>query len=92
MGYAALEAIILSKKNVVDISFFAEDALQLDALAKANEVTVITDCGVAPGLSNLLLGHYNEIMEVQSFECLVGGLPKQGFYHSNTKRLFHQLM
>ncbi|MEI7472710.1 MAG: saccharopine dehydrogenase C-terminal domain-containing protein [Chitinophagaceae bacterium] len=77
MGYAALEAIILSKKNVVDISFFAEDALQLDALAKANGVTAITDCGVAPGLSNLLLGHYNEIMQVQSFECLVGGLPKQ---------------
>ena len=34
MGYKALEAIIVSKKNVVDISFFPEDALALDALAK----------------------------------------------------------
>ena len=77
MGYQTLETIIQCKKNVVDISFFAENALQLDALAKANGVTAITDCGVAPGISNLLLGYYNEKMKVESFECLVGGLPKQ---------------
>ena len=34
MGYKTLEAVINAKKNVVDISFFPEDALQLDALAK----------------------------------------------------------
>ena len=34
MGYKALEAVINAEKNVVDISFFPEDALQLDALAK----------------------------------------------------------
>ncbi len=76
MGYKTLEAIIKAKHNVVDISFFPEDALQLDALAKQNNVTVITDCGVAPGMSNLILGYYNERMKISSFECLVGGLPK----------------
>lgn len=76
MGYKALEAIILSGKNVVDISFFPEDALELDKLAKEKNVTAIVDCGVAPGMSNFVLGRYNEEMEIRSFECMVGGLPK----------------
>lgn len=77
MGYQALEAIINAGKNVVDISFFPEDALQLDALAKAKGVTAIVDCGVAPGMSNLILGYHDSMMKVSHFECLVGGLPKQ---------------
>jgi lysine 6-dehydrogenase len=77
MGYHALEAVIKAKKNVVDISFFPEDALALDGLAKENGVTAIMDCGVAPGMSNLVLGYYNEKMQIESFECMVGGLPKR---------------
>ena len=77
MGYKTLEAIINSKKNVVDISFFPEDVLQLDALAKKNNVTAIVDCGVAPGMSNLILGYHNAQIKIDSFECMVGGLPKK---------------
>jgi lysine 6-dehydrogenase len=77
MGYKTLEAVINSGKNVVDISFFPEDALQLDKLAKEKNVTVITDCGVAPGVSNFIIGRYNEEMKITSFECYVGGLPKE---------------
>jgi lysine 6-dehydrogenase len=77
MGYKTLKAIINAQKNVVDISFFPEDALQLDAVAKQNNVTAIVDCGVAPGMSNLILGYYNERMKIESFECMVGGLPKK---------------
>ncbi len=76
MGYKTLEAVIRSGKNTVDISFFPEDALQLDELAKKNKVTVITDCGVAPGMSNFIIGRYNEDMKVNRVECYVGGLPK----------------
>ena len=77
IGYKTLEAIIQAKKNVVDISFFQENALLLDALAKQNNVTAIVDCGVAPGLSNLILGYHNALMKIDSFECMVGGLPKK---------------
>jgi len=77
MGYNTLEAVIMAGKNVVDISFFPEDVLQLDTLAKEKNVTVITDCGVAPGMSNFILGRYNAEMKVKSFECYVGGLPKE---------------
>jgi len=77
IGYQTLEAVIRAGKHVVDISFFPEDALQLDKLAREKGVTVITDCGVAPGMSNLILGRYNQEMEVTAFECYVGGLPKE---------------
>lgn len=77
MGFNTLKAVIEAGKNVVDISFFPEDALQLHKLAEANNVTAITDCGVAPGFSNLILGRYNEEMKISSFECYVGGLPKE---------------
>ncbi|MFT3911380.1 MAG: saccharopine dehydrogenase C-terminal domain-containing protein [Ferruginibacter sp.] len=77
MGYKTLEAIIKAGKNVVDISFFPENALELDTLAKQHNVTAIVDCGVAPGMSNLILGYYNSLMQIDDFECMVGGLPKQ---------------
>lgn len=75
MGFKTLEAVINCGKNVVDISFFPEDALALDKAAKENNCTVITDCGVAPGMSNLIVGRYNEEIKLDSFECYVGGLP-----------------
>jgi len=76
MGFDTLKAVIECGKNVADISFFPENALELDALAKANNVTVITDCGVAPGMSNYIIGRYNEEMKIDAFEIYVGGLPK----------------
>jgi saccharopine dehydrogenase-like NADP-dependent oxidoreductase len=77
MGYKTLEAIITAGKHVVDISFFPEDALQLNELAIEKNITAIVDCGVAPGMSNLILGYHNERMKIDSFECMVGGLPKK---------------
>jgi saccharopine dehydrogenase-like NADP-dependent oxidoreductase len=77
MGFKTLEAVINAEKNVVDISFFPEDALQLNKLAIAKNVTAVTDCGVAPGMSNFILGRCNEEMKVNFFACYVGGLPKE---------------
>ncbi len=76
MGYRTLETLLTNGKNVVDISFFPEDALALNSLAVENNVTAIVDCGVAPGMSNFILGYQNNKMQVSSFHCIVGGLPK----------------
>jgi lysine 6-dehydrogenase len=76
LGFQTLKVIIEARKDVVDISFFPEDALELDKLAKENGVTAVVDCGVAPGMGNIILGYYNEKMKITDFECLVGGLPK----------------
>jgi len=76
MGYETLRRVIDAGKNAVDISFFAEDPFDLDALAIQRGVTAVVDCGVAPGLSNAIAGHvHSEMDRVDSFLCLVGGLP-----------------
>ena len=75
MGYELLKNIIKAKKNVVDISFFPEDPFDLDDLARRNNVTAIVDCGLAPGLGNLLIGYHQTFMEINSYSCYVGGLP-----------------
>jgi len=75
MGYRTLETVIEAGKDIVDISFMPENFMQLDSLAKENNVTAVVDCGVAPGMSNILLGFYNQTMEISSYKCYVGGLP-----------------
>ncbi len=88
LGYQTLKYIIEAKKNVVDISFFPENALELNDLANQNKVTAIVDCGVAPGMGNILLGYENEQFKVNEFECLVGGLPKTKKWPFNYKAPF----
>ena len=75
MGFDVLETVINCGKDIVDISFFNEDPFTLDELAKEHDVTAVVDCGVAPGMSNIILGYHNAKMTVESFECYVGGLP-----------------
>jgi len=77
LGFNALEEIISAGKNVVDIAFSEQNPLQLDALAKERDVTAIVDCGVAPGMSNLLVGYADAMLQKTEFvEILVGGLPR----------------
>ena len=88
LGFKTLKAIIEAEMNVIDISFFPENALELDTLAKEKNVTAIIDCGVAPGMDNLILGYYNEKLKLTDFECLVGGLPKVKKWPFNYKAPF----
>src|SRR5687768_2270319 len=75
LGFQTVRTIISAGKSMVDISFFPEDPFLLDDLAKQKNVSVITDCGVAPGMGNIILGYHNQRMKVHEYECLVGGLP-----------------
>ncbi len=78
LGFRTLRAIIEAKIDVVDIAFFAEDPFELDALAKENGVRAIVDCGVAPGTSNLLVGHADAHFDrTDSVSIYVGGLPAE---------------
>lgn len=76
LGYRTLEAIIRAGRPVVDISFFPEDALSLDGLAREQGVAAAVDCGVAPGMSHMVAGAASREMTIASYVCLVGGLPK----------------
>ena len=78
MGFDTVRRVIEAGKDIVDISFFEEDAFDLDAVAKERGVTVVVDAGVAPGASNLLLGNAESTFErVDRFACYVGGLPTE---------------
>ena len=88
LGFETLKSIIEAGKNVIDISFFPENSLDLFELAKQKKVTAIVDCGVAPGMGNIILGYYNEILNITDFECLVGGLPKIKKWPFNYKAPF----
>ncbi len=76
LGLQTMLQVIQQKKDLVDISFLPEDVLHLDALAKENKVTVVMDCGVAPGMPNYIAGYQNERMKIEELEYMVGGLPK----------------
>jgi lysine 6-dehydrogenase len=75
MGFETLKTIIKAGKNVADISFFPEDAFELDDLAKEHNVTAVVDCGVAPGMCNIIAGYHDSQSKLVYYECLVGGLP-----------------
>lgn len=76
IGFKLLKSLVELNKNVVDISFFAEDPFELDEEAKKRNLTVVVDCGVCPGLSNIILGYYNKKFKVNRYSVYVGGLPK----------------
>ncbi|MBT3276231.1 MAG: saccharopine dehydrogenase [Spirochaetales bacterium] len=76
LGYTMLKTVINAGKDIVDISYFPEDPFGLDDLAKVKGVTAVVDCGVAPGMSNIILGDHMRTMKVNRYECYVGGIPK----------------
>ncbi len=78
LGFRTLRAIIEARIDAVDIAFFPEDPFELDRLAKENGVRAIVDCGVAPGMSNLLVGYVDGLLDkAESVAVYVGGLPKE---------------
>ena len=88
LGYNLLKTIIGLKKNIVDISFSPEDLLSLDKMAKNNDVTVVFDAGLAPGIPNFLLGNINKKENVKNFKYFVGGLPIEPIPPYNYKAPF----
>ncbi|MEM2905664.1 MAG: saccharopine dehydrogenase family protein [Candidatus Bathyarchaeia archaeon] len=78
LGYRALKASIEAGVNMVDLSYMPEDPLALNKEASEAGVTVIPDCGLAPGLSNILVGRAVSLLdEVLDVQILVGGLPER---------------
>ncbi len=76
LGFNMLRLVIEAGKNIVDISFMPEDVLSLDELAKKKGVTAVVDMGVAPGMSHMIVGYADSLLdETESATILVGGLP-----------------
>ncbi len=78
LGYRTLETIIDAAIPVVDIAFMPEDFFGLNDLARERGVPAVVDFGVAPGMSNVLVGRAAALLEeVTRCEIVVGGLPRR---------------
>ena len=77
MGFEMLKKIIQCKVSCVDISFMPENCLELSEFALENNCLVIPDAGVAPGLSNLIIGNIVANYMIEEIQSMDGGLPKK---------------
>ncbi|MHC5012440.1 MAG: saccharopine dehydrogenase family protein [Planctomycetota bacterium] len=76
LGLQALQTVIEAGKPYCDISFMPEDGTRLDGLAREHGVTAVMDCGVAPGLANMIIGHCVSALDrTDDVIFYVGGLP-----------------
>jgi lysine 6-dehydrogenase len=77
-GYNLLKASVNAKVSTVDVSFMPEDPLTLSKAAAKAGVTIIPDCGVAPGLSHMLVQRgISQLDEANDAYIMVGGLPEK---------------
>ena len=76
MGFNILKKLIRLGLSCTDISFMPEDCLELSDLALEHNCIIIPDAGVAPGLSNLIIGHIVANNDITEIRTMVGGLPK----------------
>jgi len=89
LGFQTLRWVIEAGRPYCDISFMAEDALALDGLARERGVTAVVDCGVAPGMSNLLAGQAAQDLDrCDSIAIYVGGLPRERHWPFDYKAAF----
>jgi lysine 6-dehydrogenase len=78
LGYGFAEACVAAGKDLVDVSYMAENPLDLNDKALKNDVTIVPDCGLAPGISNVLVGHaVSKLDVVETVQIMVGGLPEK---------------
>ena len=76
-GFEVMGAVIAERVPYVDISFMPEDFREHDRAARRAGVPVVADCGVAPGMSNMLAGWAARTLDrCDTIEILVGGLPR----------------
>ncbi len=80
VAHRAMRAVISALPTggvMSDIAFVPEDSAELDALARRRGVTVVCDCGVAPGMSHILSAYAAGLLDVcAKVEIMVGGLPR----------------
>jgi saccharopine dehydrogenase-like NADP-dependent oxidoreductase len=78
LGYHLTKACIKAGKDLVDVSYMPENPLALGDDAVKADVTIVPDCGLAPGISNILVGHAKaKLDKVQAVHIMVGGLPEK---------------
>ncbi|MCE4607187.1 MAG: NAD-binding protein [Desulfurococcales archaeon] len=79
IAYNIVRKLVDHGYNVVDVSFFPEDPVELDGIAKVNDSTVVIDTGIAPGYSNFLVGKAVKVVKATKGHIYVGGLSREPY-------------
>jgi lysine 6-dehydrogenase len=78
LAYDLAESCVEAGRDLVDVSFMGENPLILSDEASAAGVVIVPDCGLAPGISNILVGHATTCFDrVDSVHIMVGGIPEK---------------
>ncbi|MCE4614164.1 MAG: NAD-binding protein [Desulfurococcales archaeon] len=74
MAYEIVKGILNHGYNMVDVSFFPQDPLELREIVRGKNSTVVIDTGIAPGYSNFLIGRAIRVIKATKAHIYVGGL------------------
>jgi len=78
IGFGLLEQAVDEGKNIVDISYTPKNPLLLNRRALSNGCTVVPQCGVAPGFTNMCVGDASQKMDrMNRVRVFVGGIPEK---------------
>jgi lysine 6-dehydrogenase len=78
IAHAALANLCATGVAVADVSFTPDPPLSLDGAAKKTGSCCVVDCGVAPGLSHILVSlAHTELKGLEKATIMVGGMPQQ---------------
>lgn len=88
-GMKVIKEACAAGTDLVDNSFMPEDFYSVEEKVKDAGITVVPDAGVAPGLSNIIVGHvYSKYGELDTVDIKVGGLPESNIPPLGYKVLF----
>lgn len=77
IAYKAARRFLERGIDLIDISYMPEDALSLHDVAKSSGARYVPDAGIAPGLSNMLVGRLvAEMGDLKQVKIYVGGVPR----------------
>lgn len=77
-GHGLIKTCIDAGKDLVDLSYMPENPLTLNDKAAKAGVTIVPDCGLSPGIGNVLVGHAaGKLDETRAVHLMVGGFPER---------------
>lgn len=83
ISFNVVKEVLMRGISVVDSSYMPQDPFNLDNVARDHGAIYVPDAGVAPGISNLIVGYFTrDLDEIEFVEIYVGGLPQspQGLF------------
>lgn len=77
IAHESLNNLLKCGKPIVDVSFTPDPPLSLNQEAIKSGACCVVDCGIAPGLSHILVSHaYEELGGLDEAKIYVGGVPQ----------------